>query len=469
MGAKALAKRRGGQYNRATHSAGLGRGAPRGDRSNQPFGQVECHRKEQAAAMNSRQRLQATLDHRQPDRVCVDFGSTAVTGMHAAAVSRLRRAILGDTTFRVKVIEPYQMLGEIDEALGQALGIDVVGVLGRTTLFGFENAGWKPFDLFDGTPVLVPEQFNVTTEAGGDLLMHPEGDLSAPPSGRMPKGGWFFDSIVRQPPIDEGRLDPADNLEEFAPFGDREIAYYRREAERLDRSPDKGAILSMPGTAFGDIALVPAPWMKRPKGIRDVAEWYMSTALRRDYVYKVFEKQCEIALGNIDVLAPLLGDRVQAVFLTGTDFGTQRGLFISPASYRDLFKPFHAAVNERIHEKTTWKTFIHTCGSVADLMPDLIEAGFDILNPVQTSAAGMDPRRLKKDFGRQLVFWGGGADTQHTMAFGTPEEVYSEVRERIGIFGDGGGFVFDSVHNIQANTPTGNLLAMFKAIRDSAG
>jgi uroporphyrinogen-III decarboxylase len=236
----------------------------------------------------------------------------------------------------------------------------------------------------------------------------------------------------------------------------------------LARRPDLGAILSMPGTAFGDIALVPAPWMKHPKGIRDVAEWYMSTAIRRDYVYKVFEKQCEIALGNIDRLAAILGDRVQAVFLTGTDFGTQRGLFISPAAYRDLFKPFHIAVNRRIHEKTKWKTFIHTCGSVVDLIPDLIEAGFDILNPVQTAAAGMDPRRLKKEFGRQIVFWGGGTDTQHTMAFGNPEEVYREVRERIEIFGSGGGFVFDSVHNIQATTPTENLLAMFKAIRDSS-
>jgi len=225
----------------------------------------------------------------------------------------------------------------------------------------------------------------------------------------------------------------------------------------------------MPGTAFGDIALVPAPWMKRPRGIRDIAEWYVSTALRKDYVRAVFEKQCEIALGNIDLLAPILGDRVQAVFLTGTDFGTQRGLFISPAAYRDLFKPFHTAVNKRIHEKTAWKTFIHSCGSVVDLVPDFIEAGFDILNPVQTAAAGMDPRRLKKEFGRHLVFWGGGVDTQHTMAFGTPDEVYREVRQRIEIFGEDGGFVFDSVHNIQANTPTENLLAMFEAIRDSAG
>ena len=418
--------------------------------------------------MNSRQRLDATLSHRQPDRVCVDFGSTAVTGMHVAAVTRLRRAVLGQPDYRVKVIEPYQMLGEIDEELRAALGIDVGGVLGRTTLFGFENADWQPFELFDGTSVLVPENFRVTIDPSGDFLMYPEGDLSAPPSGRMPKGGCFFDSIVRQPPIDESKLDPADNLEEFAPFGPQEIAYYEREAARLALRPDLGAILSMPGTAFGDIALVPAPWMKHPKGIRDIAEWYMSTAIRKDYVRKIFEKQCEIALGNIDRVAAILGDRVQAAFLTGTDFGTQRGLFISPAAYRDLFKPFHIAVNRRVHEKTRWKTFIHTCGSVVDLLPDLIETGFDILNPVQTAAAGMDPRRLKKEFGRQIVFWGGGTDTQHTMAFGKPEEVYREVRERIEIFGNGGGFVFDSVHNIQATTPTENLLAMFKAIRDSS-
>ena len=430
--------------------------------------------------MNSRERLQATLNHRQPDRVCVDFGSTAVTGIHVAAVSRLRRAVLGRPDWRVKVIEPYQMLGEIDEELRAALGIDVVGVLGRTTLFGFENAGWKPFDLFDGTPVLVPEKFNVTADSNGDLLMYPQGDLTAPPSGRMPKGGYFFDSIVRQPPIDEAKLDPADNLEEFGPLSDRDVAYYTREADRLTSRPDLGAILSMPGTAFGDIALVPAPWMKHPTGIRDIAEWYLSTAARRDYVYQVFQEQCQVALGNIDRLAVILGDGVQAAFLTGTDFGTQRGLFISPAAYRDLFKPFHVAVNKRIHEKTRWKTFIHTCGSVIDLIPDLIEAGFDILNPVQTSAAGMDPRRLKKEFGGQIVFWGGGVDTQHTMAFGTADEVYREVRERIEIFGAGpsaspgetaeagGGFVFDAVHNLQANTPTENMLALFGAIRDSA-
>jgi hypothetical protein len=418
--------------------------------------------------MHSRERLELAINHHQPDRVPVDFGSTAVTGMHVLAVTRLRRALTGDQQYRVKVIEPFQMLGEIDDELLDKLGIDVIGVLGRKTLFGFENRDWKPFTLFDGTEVLVPGDFQVRKDERGDLLIFPEGDPSVPPSGRMPKGFYFFDAIVRQPPIVEERLDPADNQEEFSLLSDDDLAWYERQSRALDSVAGRGVILSMPGTAFGDIALVPVPWMKDPKGIRDIAEWYMSTALRKDYVLKVFEKQCEIALKNLASLIRLLGDRVQVVFLTGTDFGTQQGLFISLKAYCELFKPFHQRVNRLVHEKSSWKTFIHTCGAVWDLIPDFVEAGFDILNPVQCSAAKMDARTLKREFGREVVFWGGGANTQHTMAFGTPEEVYREVRERIEIFGDGGGFVFNTVHNVQATTPTENLLAMFRALRESS-
>ena len=418
--------------------------------------------------MNSRERLQAALCHREPDRVPVDFGSTAVTGMHAAAVHRLRQALTGDMTWRVKINEPYQMLGEVDEELRALLGIDVVGLTPRNTMFCFEAVGWKPFTLFDGTPVLVPENFNTTTDANGDILLYPEGDMTAPPSGRMPKGYYFFDTLVRQPPIDEDRLDPADNLEEFGLFSDENIAWYRRRAEELDALGSVGVTLTMPGTAFGDIALVPVPWMKRPKGIRDIEEWYVSTVIRKEYVRAVFERQCEIGLKNLETLIGILGDRVQAVFLTGTDFGTQRGLFIGIEAYRELFKPYHKRVNDLVHARSDWKTFIHSCGAVAELIPDFIEAGFDILNPVQCSAVSMDARMLKKEFGAQLTFWGGGANTQQTLQFGTPDEVYRECRERIDIFGEGGGFIFDAVHNVQATTPTGNLLAMFKALRDSA-
>lgn len=418
--------------------------------------------------MNSRERLGAALNHRQPDRVPVDFGGTAVTGMHVSTVTRLRRALTNDSSFRVKVIEPYQMLGEIDETLAGLLGIDVSGLTPRKTMFGFENRDWKPLALFDGTEVMVPGDFRISLNENGDWLIYPEGDASAPPSGCMPRDGHFFDSIIRQPPVDENALNPADNMEEFTLLGEPDLAYYRRRVAALNQTPDRGVIFTMPGAAFGDIALVPGPWMKHPKGIRDVAEWYISTASRQDYVLKVFEHQCAMAEKNLEMLIPILGDTVQAVFLTGTDFGTQRGLFISLKAYRELYKPFHQRINRLVHEKTSWKTFIHSCGSVVTLIPDLIEAGFDILNPVQCSAAGMDARRLKQEFGSQITFWGGGVNTQQTMAFGSPEEVYRETRERIEIFGEGGGYVFDAIHNVQARTPTENLLAMFRAIKESA-
>ncbi len=420
--------------------------------------------------MNSRERLAATLNHEEPDRVCVDFGATFVTGIHVSALDKLRKATLGDRVDPPKVIEPYQMLAEVDDELRAALDIDVIGRLPRTSLLGTDCDGWKPFTMFDGTECLVPHNFNTTVEeSSGDLLMYPKGNTALPPSARMPKGGLFFDSIVRQEPIDEDKLDPQDNLEEFGLLEEADLAYFRDAKRWFEERSEFGSLLVIPGTAFGDIALVPAPFLEHPKGIRDISEWYMSTAIRTDYVRAIFEKQCEYALQNVETLIDLFGDVVQVALITGTDFGTQQGLFISQESYRDLYKPYHTRVNELIHRKTNWKTFIHSCGAVWDLIPDFIEAGFDILNPVQCSAAKMDPRALKKEFGAQVTFWGGGANTQETLAFGTPDEVYREVRERIDIFGPGGGFVFNTIHNVQGNTPPENVLALFRALRESHG
>jgi hypothetical protein len=421
-----------------------------------------------AQPVTSRLRLATALSHQQPDRVPVDFGSTAVTGMHVSAVTRLRQRVLGHDDYLVRVIEPYQMLGEIDDSLRAALGIDVVGITPRKTIFGTQAGNWKEFTLFEGTRCLVSGDFNITPAPDGGWLIYPEGDTSVPPSGHMPQGGYFFDAIVRQDPIDEAKLNPEDNLEEFGLLSEADLAYYRQKKAWLEEHPQTGCILVVPGAAFGDIALVPAPWLKHTKGIRDIAEWYVSTKTRRDYVQAIFEKQCEIALQNINTLIDLLGDLVQAAFITGTDFGTQRGPFISVNSYRDLFKPFHRKVNDLIHRRSNWKTFIHSCGSVYALIPDFLDAGFDILNPVQCSATDMEAPRLKREFGDRFVFWGGGVDTQKTMAFGTADQVYAEVRERIDIFNEKGGFVFNAVHNIQGNTPVDNIEALFRAIRDSS-
>jgi hypothetical protein len=415
--------------------------------------------------VTSRERLATTLRHQPTDRVCVDFGGTAVTGMAVRIVSKLRRRILGDPSYRVKVIEPYQMLGEIDDDLREALGVDVMSVSAPRNIFGFANRGWKPFTLFDGTEVLVPEDFRVTRSENGDLLIYPEGDTTVPPTGRMPEGGHFFDAIPRQEPVIEEELDPADNLEEFTLLTEADLRHFNAEADRA-LLRDEGSIMGIPGTAFGDIALVPAIGRKHVRGIRGIEEWYVSTSARKDYVYKVFEGQCAIALQNLELLAAAVGDKVQVGFVSGTDFGAQSSLFISRKAYRDLFMPFHKIINAYIHDHTPWKTFIHSCGCVVDIIPDFIEAGFDILNPVQTSAAGMDPAWLKKTYGKDLVFWGGGVDTQRTLPYGTPQQVYDEVRDRIRIFNNGGGFVFNTVHNIQANVPVENVEAMFRALRE---
>ena len=416
--------------------------------------------------MNSRERVQLALNHQETDRIPLDLGSSPVTGMHVQSVYKLRQALgLDPPGMPVKIIEPYQSLGEIKPDLIGALGVDVVGISSPGTFFGFKNEGWKSWVSFEGTPVLVPEGYNTDPEPNGDILMYPDGDKSAPPSGRMPKGGWYFDAIIRQPPIDDDNLNVEDNLEEFGPISDKDLEYWGQEVERLYNETDKAIMAIFDGIAFGDIALVPATWLKHPKGIRDVEEWYVSTVIRRDYVYEVFERQCEIALADLEKLYQVVGDRVMVIYMSGTDFGMQTGPFISPKTYRALYQPFHKRLNDWVHEHTSWKTFIHSCGSVMALIPDFIEAGFDILNPVQTSAANMDPAELEARFGDQITFWGGGVDTQRTLPFGTADEVREQVRERIRVFGPGGGFVFNSIHNVQAQVPIENILAMYETVR----
>jgi len=309
----------------------------------------------------------------------------------------------------------------------------------------------------------VPGAFNAEPAEDGAILMYPEGDRSAPASGRMPAGGYYFDAIIRQPPIVEGRLGVEDNLEEFKPLSADDLEATRTQVSELFTGTSLAIVASSLSTSFGDIALVPAPFLKRPKGIRDVEEWYVSTVTRRAFVREIFARQCDIGIGNLERIHAVVGDRVEVLFVTGADFGTQRGLFISPDTYRDLYKPFHKRVNDWVHAHTAWRTFIHSCGGVEPFIGDFVEAGFDILNPVQCSAEGMDPAHLKRTYGERITFWGGGIDTQRTLPFGTPGQVREEVKRRVEIFADGDGFVFNAIHDIQANTPVENMMAMFEA------
>jgi hypothetical protein len=414
--------------------------------------------------MTHRDRVLASLNHKQPDAVPIDFGGTAVTGIHVTCVAALRD-YYGLEKRPVRMHEPYQMLGWVDDDLKETMGIDVEGVFARKTIFGFPNEDWKPWCTPQGLEVLVSKHFVTTVDSAGYTYIYPEGDINAPPSGKLPSDGYYFDTIVRQEPLDEDRLDPEDNLEEFGPISDEDLEHLRIEAAHA-RATGRAVIANFGGTAFGDIALVPAPFLKRPKGIRDIAEWYMSTATRHEYIHRIFEKQCEYALENLARIHAAVGDNVDAVFLCGTDFGTQTSVFCSLDTFRSLYFPYYRRMNDWIHAHTSWKTFKHSCGSVERFIPSMVEAGFDILNPIQCSASNMSAGHLKSTFGGRLVFWGGGVDTQRVLPFGTPGEVRMQVLERCRTFSRDGGFVFNAIHNIQARTPVENIVAMLEAVRE---
>jgi len=418
--------------------------------------------------MTSKERTLTSLAHKNPDRVPVDFGATPVTGIHVLAIERLRE-YFGFEKKPIRVLEPYQMLGEIEEDLLDALGIDIIGLSPKNNMFGIYNSGeMKEFKTFWGQTVLLPSNFNTSYDEDGNLLIHPKGDLEANPSGKMPKTSYFFDAIVRQDPIDEELLNPEDNLEEFNPVTDEDLEYWKLEIDKI-KGTDKAVVANFGGTAFGDIALVPGLDLKNPKGIRDISEWYMSVIMRPDYIHEIFSKQSDIALVNLEKIHAVVGSHVDIAFLCGTDFGTQDSQFCGIDTLEEMYLPYYKKVNDWIHQHTTWKTFKHSCGAVEPFIDSFIDAGFDILNPVQINAAGMDPRHLKNTYGERITFWGGGVDTQKVLSFGSPKEVDKQVTENLKIFGQNGGYIFNTVHNTQANVPIENLIAMLNAIQKVNG
>ncbi|NBK22052.1 MAG: methyltransferase [Spirochaetia bacterium] len=410
-----------------------------------------------------------TLNHRQPDRIPLDFGGTTVTGMHIKAVEALRKHY-GLEQRPVKLYEPYQCLGLIEDDLAQCLGTDVVSAKGPLNWFGIENKDWKPWRTPWEQDVLIPSGFNLTYGEDAAVYAYAQGDTSFPPSGKMPPSGYFFDAIMRQDPLpdDDQDLKLEDNTEEFSLFSEGTLKAIASSVKAASAT-GKGVVASFGGSALGDIAMIPAMHMKHPKGIRDITEWYMSTVLREDLLHSIFAYQVDTAIENLSRINALCGSDIDVIFTCGTDFGTQNSTFCSVDTFRSLYAPYYTRLNAWIHANTTWKILKHSCGSVHSFIPDFIKCGFDILNPVQCSATGMDPKWLKKEFGSDLVFWGGGVDTQKTLPFGTPREVKAEVLERCEIFGKGGGFVFNAIHNVQATTPIENIVAMIDAVHEFNG
>lgn len=379
----------------------------------------------------SRERVRAALAHREPDRIPFDLGGTRVTGIHARAYERLRPA-LGLEPRPARIADLTQQLADVEPDVLDALGADVRLVSPRG------GASYR-------RELRVVDGHHVYTDEWGV-------------GRRMPvAGGLYYDSFA--PPL-AGDVDLA-AVEAFAwpdASDPARIAGMGEEARRY--ADDEGRAVAV-GSICGGLT----EGLFKLRGFED---GYMDLAADPGLARRVMERILEVKVAYWERALREVAEHAD-VLVEADDLGGQDRPLFSPRTYRELVKPLHRELFAYLHARSDAKVFFHTCGAVRELIPDLVEIGVDILNPVQVSAAGMDTRELKREYGRDLVFWGGGVDTQRVLGSGTPGEVRSEVLRRVADLRTGGGFVFATVHNIQPNVPPENVLAMRSALREANG
>jgi hypothetical protein len=409
--------------------------------------------------MNSRERVRRALNHQEPDRLPIDLGASRPTGIHSEAYARLRES-LGVNSSPIRVFDLFQMLGEVELAVVDKLGIDTLPVspLRGTFSFGMRHDQRRPYRFWwmpADEPVLVPAAFDPVVEEDGSLTIIDPGAHPSQNRAKMPAEGWYFDRLGFTAMSDELHLEDIATLRaNMHRFTEEELNFVHDQADALHTTTDKALVGEFMEGRLGAAGSMTFP------------DWMVSLITEKSYMYDFYQVSADVAIENLQAYHDAVGERIEAVVISTADYGTQRSEMFSPAVFEELFIPAFRRINDWVHANTNWKTFYHSCGSIRNLIDPLIEAGVDILNPVQVSAANMDPPGLQRDFGGRIVFWGGGIDTQNVLPFGSVEEVRDQVREHINIFGPGGGFVFSTVHNIQAKVPTENILGMYDAVHE---
>ncbi|MBS1213517.1 MAG: hypothetical protein H6R26_2134 [Proteobacteria bacterium] len=407
--------------------------------------------------MNSRERVLTTLNHREPDRVPIDFSGHRSSGIAAIAYGRLRKH-LGLDDKPVRVYDLVQQLAVVDEEVLNRFGVDSIE-LGRG--FARDETNWADWELPDGTPCKVPAWSVPERLKGRWVLRSKTGRIIA----HMPDGALYFEQAYypfAQEEADWGAIPAAFDQSMWhaiaappgpliaGPDGPRTHA---EGAKRLRESTDK-AILAL----FGGNLLETGQMLFRNDN------FLMMLAAEPSRAHDFLDRLVEVHMPNLERFLSEVGPYID-IIVFGDDLGMQTGPQISPRTYREFFKPRHALMWRRAKQLADVKVMLHCCGGVRELLPDLIDAGLDAINPVQISCRGMDAAALKRDFGRDIVFWGGGADTQSILAQGTPSQVTDHVRRQLEIWRPGGGFVFQQVHNIMANVPPENIVAMFATVQ----
>ncbi len=402
--------------------------------------------------MNSRERVLKAVNFEEPDRVPIDLGAMRASGISASLYDRLKRRMNIDSP--TKVLDAMQLLAEVEPEVLERLHVDIVCLDVGAARWAEQDAGeGVEKELFDGTRVWFPPGTNITEEEDGSWVQRgPDGAAYA----RMPKGGFYFDFI--RPTMSGHRIDPdAFHPPDSGP--DEELAVLERRAKHLYEDTDK-AILGWGGSIslMGLSALLSD---NITQGALD--EWFYMLVTEKETAHEMMGRYVDASIQCLELYHQAVGDRAVAWGVASDDAGTQRGEVLAPGLFAEMIKPHYKRLCDWMHANTGWKTFLHSCGSVYHYIPEWIEAGVDILNPVQISAANMEPERLKQEFGDKIVFWGGGCDTQSVLPLGTRDEVREHVRHNIEVFSPGGGYIFTQVHNIQKNVPVENVEAMFEA------
>ena len=409
--------------------------------------------------MTSRERVLAALNHIEPDRIPVDLGAHRSSGISAIAYHHLRKHLgLPDKT--VRVYDMVQQLAIVDEDVLDLFGVDVIE-MGRGFLL--EDSDWKSWVLPDGTPCEIPHYIDLEKKGEHWILLGGEGTEV----GILKQGSLYFEQN-HFPLMERGiENDHFEDLEEMLgrqmwsaiahpgahlemdETGLKEMA---SRAKALRESTDRAIVGLFGGNMF-----------EIPQMLYRMDNYLLATGLYPDKVAELSEKLYQVHLKNLELWMSAVGPYIDVV-LFGDDLGGQQGPLISPDAYREFYKPYHKKLWGRAKELADIKVQLHCCGGIYELIDDLIEAGLDAFNPVQISCRGMDPARLKNEFGERITFWGGGCDTQRILPLSLPGEVAAHVREMNSIFGPGGGFIFQQVHNILANVAPENVVAMMESI-----
>lgn len=414
--------------------------------------------------MNSRERVLAAIAHKQPDQVPVDLGSTPSSGISAIAYSNLLKAI-GRTDLPVQIYDVVQQLAQPDMSIIDRFGVDVLDI-GRA--FNTEEKDWHETILANGDKAFYPIHFNPVKQADGSYHCYDEDGKRL--LALMPQGATFFDQSYF--PYINGFPENYDTLDEemgrvlwsryvHSPWDHTQDPDFwktlREKTLQLRASTDKALMIVCGCNLF--------EW---GTFLRRMDNFLMDLLCEPDQVARMLDQLLERHLATLAKVCDSVGDIVDIIRF-GDDLGMTSGPFMDVDSYRSLFKPRHKQLCDYVKTHSQMHTFIHSCGSISSLMPDLIEAGIEIFNPVQTNARQMEPEFLKKEFGQDCTFWGGGVETVGTLNNGTPEQVREQVLERLEIMSAGGGFVFNTVHNILPDVPPQNILAMFDAVKEFNG